>query len=95
MVTRKTVVTTIRESGEGFSKSLDALFDKGKETLDAGMKVLDEAMKSIDPDPAETFEVVSTTIRIRLTPQQVIDLQQGCMLTFSGGGTTILVEVKA
>lgn len=83
--TEKTIVTTGKFSGSKLSKSIDALMDKGTEMLDAGMKVMDEAFK-------ETDEAVSTTIRIRLSAQQISDLQANRTLTFKADGTTIRLE---
>lgn len=89
MFTQKTVVTktTGKFSSSKFSKSVDSLLEKGTEMLDAGMKVMDEAFKETATD-----EAVSTTIRIRLTLQQVSDLQTGKPLTFRADGTTIRLE---
>lgn len=83
---KKTVITsTGKFSSSKLSKSIDALMDKGTEMLDAGMKVMDEAFK-------ETDEAVSTTIRIRLSAQQISDLRAGRTLTFKTDGTTIRLE---
>lgn len=86
MFTRKTTVVTGKIGGK-LSKSVDSLLEKGAEMLDAGMKVMDEAFKE-----AETDEAVSTTIRIRLTKQQIADLQMNRTLTFKAEGVTILLE---
>jgi polyhydroxyalkanoate synthesis regulator phasin len=87
--TRKTVVTTTGKFSSKLSERVDDLLGKGMETLDAGMKVMDEAFREAETDATEA---VSTTIRIRLTSQQVSDLQAGRTLTFKTDSTTILLE---
>lgn len=86
MFTRKTTVMTSKLGGK-LSKSFDNLMARGSEMLDAGMEVMDEAFKE-----AETDEAITTTIRIRLTAQQIADLQVNRTLTFKAEGVTILLE---
>jgi len=87
--TRKTVVTTTGKFSSKLSERVDDLFGKGMETFDAGMKVMSEAFREAETDATEA---VSTTIRIRLTSQQVSDLQAARTLTFKTDSTTILLE---
>lgn len=88
MFTKKTTVVTSTGKLSGkLSKSVDDLMAKGSEMLDAGMKVMHEAFKETGTD-----EAVSTTIRIRLTAQQIADLQVNRTLTFKAEGVTILLE---
>lgn len=82
---KKTVVVTSGKVGGKLSKSIGKMMDKASETLDAGMKVLDDVLDAAD-------EAVSTTIRIRLTPEQVSDLCEGHTLQFKADGTIIRIE---
>lgn len=92
MFTEKTTVrrTTGKMSGK-ISKSVDDLMAKGSEMLDAGMKVMDEAFD--EAFKGETLsEAVTTTIRIRLTTDQIDDLRVSRTLTCKAEGVTILLE---
>jgi Golgi nucleoside diphosphatase len=89
MFTRKTVVTTTGNfSSKKISKAFGGLMDKGMEMLDKATEMLDEMFYE-----SEEPEIVTTTIRIRLTPQQISDLQAKRPLTFRADGTTIRLEV--
>lgn len=90
MFTSKTTVTT-GNLGKKLSKSIDNLMDKGSELLDAGMKVMDEAFKEAD---TSVNVKVSTTIRVRLTPEQLEHIKMGATLSFTAQGVTILLEKK-
>ncbi len=90
MFSSKTTVTT-GKIGAKLSKSIDDLMDKGSELLDAGMKVVDEAFK--EADTSDNVRV-STTIRVRLTPEQIESLKAGAVLGFKAEGTTITLEVR-
>lgn len=87
--TKKTVVTTTRGSGSNkLWKSFDDLMDRSSELIDAGSKLLDEAFRG-----EEASEAVSTTIRIRLSAQNISDLYLKKPLKFKTEGITILLEV--
>lgn len=98
--TKKTIVRTStgKFDSSKFSKTFDDLMNRGSDFLEAGMEMLDSGMKAMDEafadaeNSEETVETVSTTYRIRLTPQHISDLNSKKSLTFKADGVTFILE---
>lgn len=78
----------VKKSVSSFSKSIDEMLDAGSKMLDTASKILDEVFD----ESRQPAVKASTTIRIRLNTQQILDCVAGKPLTFKAQGVTILLQ---